>query len=612
MFIHPLVLKLFKNQSMYKIDFYTSNINTLNTSYKELKSKSQLFSWIRLVLFTCFAFFLVLFFTTGHCWFLILISIIFLFSFIMLVIKQNKLEDDIIVLASRIQINKDEIQYLNHNYQNRDTGSEFEIINPFLSTDFNLFGKGSLFQYISRCNTYFGKKIIAHKLCNTEKDAVIISKKQSAIKELTANNDYIQNFQSYSRLLPDNKNQLSFLLSWITEPYENIKKSRNIAYIAAAINIICLLLSALGILSWASFVSAIIVSQLVLLFHKNKISKYNSKLNDCVGVLVNYVKLLKLIEDENFESEHLSSLQHELLVHDTKASVSLNSLFKILDVFLIQNNALIHSLLNMFFLLDIHVSYQLLEWRKKQQTEVEKWFSTIGEIETLISFATYTFNNYEDVTYPKLTDHSFTIEAIELGHPLIPPGVRIKNNFSTKGVPSIQIITGANMAGKSTFLRTLAINIIIAMNGAPVIAKGFTFFPCDILSSIKVQDSLLKNESYFYAELLRLKDIIEHVRNNPNTLVILDEILRGTNTKDKQTGSLGFLKKLIDLNAIVIIATHDLVIGELEMKYPGIAINHCFEVELIDDQLFFDYKLKEGISKKLNASFLMKKMEIID
>jgi DNA mismatch repair ATPase MutS len=168
------------------------------------------------------------------------------------------------------------------------------------------------------------------------------------------------------------------------------------------------------------------------------------------------------------------------------------------------------------------------------------------------------------------------------------------------------------MAGKSTFLRTLAVNLILAMNGAPVIAKEFSFFPCDILSSIKVQDSLTNNESYFYAELLRLKDIIEHVKSNPNTLVILDEILRGTNTKDKQTGSLGFLEKLIQLNAMVIVATHDLVIGELEQKYPYIASNNCFEVELIDDQLFFDYKLKEGISKKLNASFLMKKMEIID
>jgi len=155
------------------------------------------------------------------------------------------------------------------------------------------------------------------------------------------------------------------------------------------------------------------------------------------------------------------------------------------------------------------------------------------------------------------------------------------------------------------------VNLILAIDGAPVCAKELEFSPCDIMPSIKIQDSLSNNESYFYAELIRLKDIIDHVKANPMTLVVLDEILRGTNTKDKQLGSLGLLEKLISLKSIVIIATHDLAIGELEKKYPGIVVNHCFEVELTNDQLIFDYKLKKGISQKLNASFLMKKMEII-
>jgi DNA mismatch repair ATPase MutS len=132
------------------------------------------------------------------------------------------------------------------------------------------------------------------------------------------------------------------------------------------------------------------------------------------------------------------------------------------------------------------------------------------------------------------------------------------------------------------------------------------------MSSIKIQDSLSNQESYFYAELLRIKEIINHVKAQPKTLVILDEILRGTNTKDKQLGSLGLLEKLISRNAVAIIATHDLEIGQLEKKFPEIVANYCFEVELQNDQLIFDYKLKKGISSKLNASFLMKKMEIID
>jgi len=597
---------------MSKKTYYENRIHLFETEHKILKNKSTLFSWIRLILFLCFAVPLILFFTIGHYLFLILVSILFLISFVVLVTKHNKLEIVILILFSKIQINKDELLFLNHNFHHRESGSEYEKINPFLSNDFNLFGKGSLFQYLNRCNTNSGKKIMAQKLCKSEKDGNLILKKQAAINELCLNNDYVQNFQSYSRLLSDNKSELSFLLGWITEPYENLKKSRIIAIILGSINIIWLLFSFFGILTWSSYIFPIILSLLVLFIHKNKISKHYSKINDSVGIFSKYIKLLKLIEDEPFESEYLRSLQSKLLVRDTKASISISSLLKILDVFVIKNNALIHSLLNILFLLDIHLCYRLVEWRKKHKDDVEKWFSTIGEIEVLISFASYAFNNNEHVTYPSLSDTIFKIEAVELGHPLIHPNLRVNNNFSVNGAPSVKIITGANMAGKSTFLRTLAVNILIAMNGAPVIAKKFSFMPCDILSSIKVQDSLTKNESYFYAELLRLKDIIEHVRKNPKTLVILDEILRGTNTKDKHIGSVGILKKLINLNAIVIIATHDLSIAELENLYSGIVFNSCFEVELKDNQLFFDYKLKSGISRKLNASFLMNKMEIID
>jgi DNA mismatch repair ATPase MutS len=402
-------------------------------------------------------------------------------------------------------------------------------------------------------------------------------------------------------------------MAWINEPDGNFKKSRRIAFILGSLNIIWLLLSAFGVLTWASLLLPLSVSQLVIYFHKHLIKSYYSKINNIVGTFAKYSKVLRLIEDEHFESEYLNSLQSKLIVHGTKASDALNSLFKILNAYEIQHNALIAFLLNSIFLFDIHVCYRLHEWRKKQRNEAEKWFSAIGEMEVLISFASFAFNNTEQVCYPTLTsDDEFQIEAEDLGHPLLQPKVRINNDFFVNGVPSIQIITGANMAGKSTFLRTLAVNLLIAMNGAPVIARKFTFFPCDIFSSIKVQDSLTNNESYFYAELLRLKDIIEHVRNNPKTLVILDEILRGTNTKDKLTGSIGILKKLMHLNAMVIIATHDLSIAELENLYSGTVVNSCFEVELTDDQLFFDYKLKAGISKKLNASFLMQKMEIID
>lgn len=598
---------------MSQHSYYENRINLLEAKYKTLKKKSWIISWMRLVFFIFFGAFLISYFTVGHYNIFIIFSFISIISLFILAKKHNLLDDSILVLFYKIQINKDEILFVNHNFHHCKSGTEFEEINPYLSNDFDLFGKGSLFQYINRCNTSIGQKMLAQKLCNPDKDANLILSKQLAINELCHKNDYIQDIQSYSKFIFDNKNEVSILLAWTSEADEDIIKSKNIALILGSINIAWLLLCAFGVFTWVSLILPISLSQLVIYFHKKLISKYYSRINSIVGIFAKYANVLKLIEDEHFESEYLSSLQNNLKVRETKSSDSLKSLFKILNAFEIQHNALTSFILNSLFLLDIHVCFQLHQWRKKQRNEVEIWFSTIGEFEVLISFASFAFNNIENITYPSLSnDDVFQIDAVELGHPLLESIIRVNNDFSVNGVPSIQIITGANMAGKSTFLRTLAVNLLIAMNGAPVIARKFSFFPCDILSSIKVQDSLTNNESYFYAELLRLKDIIEHVRNNPKTLVILDEILRGTNTKDKLTGSIGLLKKLINLKAMVIIATHDLSIAELENVYSGIVMNSCFEVELADDQLFFDYKLKSGISKKLNASFLMQKMEIID
>ncbi|MDD3077945.1 MAG: hypothetical protein PHH37_02420 [Paludibacter sp.] len=575
-----------------------------------LKNKSLLYSWIRLALIICSIVLLILFFSAGHFFLYLIFSLSFLSSFIVIVYRHNLLEEKISILSSKLQVNRDEILFINYDFQNRKTGSEYEFMNPYLVNDFNLFGLGSLFQYINRCNTYFGKKLLAHNLCKPEKNISSIIAKQSAIDELKRKNDYIQNFQSYSRFILDNMNEFSFLKSWVNEPERFFKRKKNLAIILGAINIAWLFLSVFNLLTWSSFLIPILISQSVVVLQRNKTKKVHSNINVVPDILSKYVKLFELIEDEAFDAEYLVFLQKKLLVNETKASNSLNSLFRILFASELQNNVFISLLLNSLFLWDIHVKYYFTEWKKKYKNDIKDWFSAITEIEVLISFATFAFNNEENVTYPQLS-RVFRIEALELGHPLISPNVRVNNDFFIDK-PSIQIITGANMAGKSTFLRTLVTNLIIGMNGAPVVAQKFIFSPCDIMSSIKIQDSLVKNESYFYAELQRLKDIIEHVKTQPGTLVILDEILRGTNSNDKKTGSLGYLQKLIGLNSTVIIATHDLSICELANSYPGIAFNNCFEVELNNDQLFFDYKLKEGISSKLNASFLMKKMEIID
>jgi DNA mismatch repair ATPase MutS len=354
------------------------------------------------------------------------------------------------------------------------------------------------------------------------------------------------------------------------------------------------------------------ISLLVIFFNKQRLDRAHVRLGRTAKIFEKYAILMRLIEKEEFNSLYLNQLKSQLSRQEIKASKSLKKLFKLLNNFDVRYNVFVTILLNSLMVFDLQIFCRLEKWKSMHKGVVGGWFEALAEMDGLLGYAVYAFNNQATVAYPEVSDQDFAFEAVELGHPLLNPSTRVNNSVKFTGKPNVIIVTGANMAGKSTFLRTLSVILILAMNGAPVCAKSFRFTPCDIMSSIKIQDSLSNHESYFYAELLRIKELIDHVKSHPKTLVILDEILRGTNTKDKQLGSLGLLEKLISQHAVAIIATHDLEIGKLADIHPDVVANYCFEVELQNDQLIFDYKLKQGISSKLNASFLMKKMEIID
>jgi hypothetical protein len=210
-----------------------------------------------------------------------------------------------------------------------------------------------------------------------------------------------------------------------------------------------------------------------------------------------------------------------------------------------------------------------------------------------------------------LSSEEFLLKAAKLGHPLIPAASCTTNDFEIDGWKQFYIITGANMSGKSTFLRTIGTNCILAMMGAPVFAKKFVFTPVEIHCSIRTNDSLVKGESYFYAELKSLKEIIGELELGHRKLILLDEILKGTNSSDKQSGSIALVKQLMRYNVVGIFATHDVAISGLIDNYPGHIRNLCFEISIEDDRMEIDYKLRPGVCKNLNASYLMKKMGIV-
>ena len=272
-------------------------------------------------------------------------------------------------------------------------------------------------------------------------------------------------------------------------------------------------------------------------------------------------------------------------------------------------NILIGIPLNIFFLWDILQSIRLEKWKNVYGDRLPLWFDTLAQVDELCSFAGFAFQHPEGV-FPEIVTEGFHVKGKNLKHPFIDPVVCVGNPVNIDSWSRFHVITGANMAGKSTYLRTVGINYVLAMTGAPVLADSFVFTPVQLFTGIKTSDSLQDGESYFFAELKRLKEIIVRLEKDEKLFIILDEVLRGTNSKDKQKGSKALLRQFVRLGASGLIATHDLTLGELAADFPENVINKRFEVEIEHDQLQFDYQLKEGVAQNLNATFLMKKMGI--
>jgi DNA mismatch repair ATPase MutS len=294
-----------------------------------------------------------------------------------------------------------------------------------------------------------------------------------------------------------------------------------------------------------------------------------------------------------------------------EAHQSVKKLSRLSAMFDQRLNLLVNFFLNSFFLYDIQCLWALENWKQLHKDRFKEWIHCVGIIESLNALATFAFN-YPQYQYGVVDNDKPAVSAMQLAHPLIPAEERIANDCTFGMNEQLVLVTGSNMSGKTTFLRTLGVNCILAQCGAPVCATAFTFTPMVIRSSIRVSDSLAEHTSYFMAELKRLQQIIHYLQQHDvPVLILIDEILRGTNSEDKTHGSEQFIKKLLQYRCLTLFATHDLTLSRLENELPGKVSNYCFESTIRNDELIFDYKLQRGVAKNKNASFLMKKMEII-
>ena len=380
-----------------------------------------------------------------------------------------------------------------------------------------------------------------------------------------------------------------------------------------ATNTCCLVLCLMGYLSWNHWVGIICTFVFGSFLFTKRILQQQAMTEKRFHALSAYANLFRTIEEASFRSKLLIDLQKKLGSGHCLASQAIWLLKKHLHALDQRNNMLMYVVLNGLFCWEVRQTLRIEQWKEQYAENVPQWLESIGKIDALLSMGNfaYTHPNY---TYPTLLSQSdnptFQYCAQSLGHPMMDRKKCVQNDICIPQRPYFLIITGANMAGKSTYLRTVSINYLLGCMGMPMCAKQATMYPAQLVTSLRTSDSLNDNESYFFAELKRLKLIVDKLQSGEELFIVLDEILKGTNSIDKQKGSLALLKQFMYLNANGIIATHDLMLGTLSKEFPGEIDNYCFEADIKDDKLSFAYKLRSGVAQNMNACFLMKQMGI--
>lgn len=527
--------------------------------------------------------------------------------FALLMQRHGKLFEQKTHLGNLVRVNEQELQQLHGDLSKPDTGVSFVNAHHPYSHDLDIFGEGSLYQHINRSNTLYGRKKFADRLASPLTSQAEVVGNQEAIRELSGKYDFRQHYQAAGMEMEEQLQDRARLQAWLKVP-TIIYGSKIYPVLLVVLPVLSVLLIG-GWIFWDIFKPFVILMAVVqwamLGFQIKKVNAFHEYIGRQKNILSRYAALLHRMDGEKFESP----LMNRIALSSKDAGAKVKKLANLVYAFDARANSLMSIFVNSFLLYDLQYVYRLEKWREQNSDQLMNWLEATAETEVLCSFATFAFNN-ERFTYPQIKTE-LGISAKAMGHPLIPAEESVANDFEIGSGGQVLIVTGANMAGKSTFLRTVGINLILALNGAPVCA---TRFSCPIISlrtGMRTADSLKDHQSYFYAELDRLKGIMEELRQNIPLLILLDEILKGTNSTDKQAGSIALVRQLLPHPCLGIIATHDLALGDLEKEYPNQVKNYCFEANIEKDQLSFDYKLKPGLATKMNATFLMKKMGII-
>ena len=515
--------------------------------------------------------------------------------FFLLIGKHKQIAVKRRIAKAKIAINEREIAFIEQGIYPADNGKDFEPAQHPYAYDLDILGEKSLYHYLNRTHTYLGRKRLAQRLLYP--DTTTILTHQEAIKALTPQLAWRQTFMAHAEQIDDSPSFYDRLQQWAAAPTTPMGKFMRVFTVISPI--VFTLSAIIGYIYDYEVLKSI--AKLLLTINLSVFFFYISKINkEKLGFEHTYAMLYAF-------KECIAQVEAHFPEKNKQASTHIAQLSRLLDDLDSVSNILVSIPLNIFSFYHLHRYRALLQWKRTYGTHIAQWLETVATTEVLCSFANFAYNNPHFV-YPTF-NHQYRISFEDVGHPLIAENERITNNITLDEAHFI-ILTGSNMSGKSTFLRTLGVNMLLAQVGLPVCAREAAIHPLPLLVSMRLSDSLSDGKSYFFAEINRIEQIMTALKRE-RCMVLLDEILRGTNSEDKQYGTIKIIERLLSLKAIGIVATHDIEVCKTADRYPQQLQNKCFESYIHEGELSFDYKLREGICQNKNATFLMEKLGII-
>ena len=613
-------------------NLYRDQIADSNAAIRQLQNKLNGLSLLRVLLFAalCFTVYTLI---QGYSTNLLIFSFLLAAGFIICINIYYGCKEERRLLEKLRFVTTNELNILSGDANAFPDGAAYLDNDNYLD-DLDIFGRRSLFHTLNRTTTARGAASLADRLRRPVLQPAEIIRQQDAVRALSTQTEIRRLLTATGLVMQENAApgntpadlDIGKLREWLDTP----PRIANRLPLRIAIAIVELFsLYAIYRLFSDNLYTPVLLAFLVCRLVQAGFLKYIGRQHQLVGhnheVLDQFAGILGVFNKTDTTG---SAVLQELRKHTGDAHTAIRRLSRLTNAFDQRMNLLVNLVLSNFFFYDLHCMIGLEKWKASNRAGFLTWLDAVATVESLNSLATFAFNN-PDNNYPTpvaaaslalpvastaVADAAVPalfIEAARLAHPLIPAARRIANDITIGREERLVLVTGSNMSGKTTFLRTLGVNLLMAECGLPVCAASFVFTPLQLLTSLRISDSLQDQTSYFMAELKKLQKIIRRLETGAPSLVLIDEILRGTNSEDKTYGSEQFILKLLQYPCLSLFATHDLSLGQLEQTKPGAVRNYCFESIIEAGELYFDYRLQRGIASNRNASFLMKKMDII-